>query len=131
MTTRKDLVIKEKESRKLLESEEDIDINNIEDIEEAITNQIQEVNESKELFDNNKIGTKTDLSDDEVVQATKLKYMAKRFDLPIYEDLLQNLMEYKLSRNRKSRKEYIESMGKKMSEFLKGFGNGGTNEFRR
>lgn len=97
----------------------------IEDIEEELTRQISgEQNESKELFDNKNIRTRTELSDEEIVYATKLRYMAVKFNLPIYDVILQEFMEMRLSRKRKSRSEYIESMKQKMQNM---FGNMGFN----
>lgn len=107
-----------------------IDDKAIEDIEEELTKQLSSGdNESKELFDNKNIRTKTDLSDDEIVYATKLRYMSIKYNLPIYDVILQEFMEMRLSRKRKSRGEYIESMKQKVRDMFGGLGgfNNGLN----
>lgn len=102
----------------------DININDIEDLEEEISAQIGQVNESKELFSNSNVRTRTDLSDNEIILATKIRYMRVQFDIPVYDVLLQEFMEMRLSRSRKSRKEYIESMKQKAQNMIGGFTNG-------
>ena len=105
----------------------DININDIEDLEEEINTQLGQSNESKELFSNSNIRTKTDLSDNEISMATKLRYMRIQYDIPVYDVILQEFMEMRLSRNRKSRKEYIDSMKEKAKSFMQnmGLGNNG------
>ena len=105
--------------------ERDVNIHDIEDLEEEISSQIGQVNESKELFSNTNIRTRTDLSDNEIIYATKLRYMRIQYDIPVYDVLLQEFMEMRLSRSRKSRKEYIESMKQKMKDMFNNFGGGG------
>lgn len=104
-----------------------IDIDNIEDIEEEIQKNLQSENESKELFSKKDIRTKTDLSDNEIVYATKLRFMRVKYNLPIYDLLLDEFMEMRLSKNRKSRKEYIESMKQKVKDFFGGTFGGQQN----
>lgn len=109
--------------------EEDIPVNDIDSVEDSLNAQLNNVNESKELFSKENIRTRTDLSDDEIRYATKLRYIRIKYDIPIYDILLQEMMEMRLSRKRKSRREYIESMKQKIRDFFGGGMRG--DEFRR
>ena len=106
---------------------EDINI-----LESFINKNVKEEKESKELFSNANIETRTDLTTSEIIGIAKLKFLCDEYGLDNFRKMLIYFMELKLSKDRKSRKEFIEAI--KRSDQFNGFGNsanlGGFNNGR-
>lgn len=63
-------------------------------------------------FDDHEIDikTKTDLSNDDIKQLTRLKLIAQRFDIPIIDSLCDTFCLFRISTNRLGRNEIIETI---------------------
>jgi len=65
---------------------------------------------SKELFSSDKIDVKTELSGDEINMVTKLRFLEERFALGNMDTLINSLLRLRVSKNRKSRDEFIKAL---------------------
>lgn len=87
---------------------------NIELLEAGLSTNVESENSiksvSKELFTNNDISMKTDITDDEVRGFTKLDFLAMRCHLKNMEGLKNSFLSLRVSRNRKSRGEFIDAL---------------------
>lgn len=83
---------------------------------------------SKELFKNDNVETKTELSDEEILIINKLKFndsILERAGLkPVFNLFTQNYMILKISKERKSRQEFVNiNKADKTDEIMSGMGN--------
>ena len=96
--------------------------------DEMLNAQMGNDNESKELFSNNGVKTRTRLSRDEVSIATKLYFLCEQYGLDEFKEMLDNFLEIRISMDSKSRNEFIKVAGNKFEtrgNFLGGmFGRG-------
>lgn len=88
---------------------------------------------SKELFNEKDIDTKTELSHDDITGVTKLRFLEERYGVRNIPILVNSLLTLRISKNRKSREEFIESLqaerrskqGGSIMDKFKGMFNGG------
>lgn len=65
----------------------------------------------KELLDTSKnMETKSDLTDDNIIEVLKLKHIAKKYKLNELNELINLFMKLRVSRNRLGRKEFIQAI---------------------
>lgn len=100
------------------------ELNDITELENMIADNIKEKKESQELFSKEHIEVKTDINEEEVSIISRLKFLCDELDLNNFRKALIYLMELRLSKGRKSRKEFIDSIKKEQQ--LLGL-NGGSN----
>jgi len=100
-----------------------LELENITEIESMINKSVKEEKESKELFSKEDIEVKTDVDLDETSSISRLLFLCDELELDNFRKALKYLMQLRLSKGRKSRKEYIDSIKK---EQLLGI-NGGQN----
>ena len=67
-------------------------------------------NDSGRLLDKKDVEVKTELNDAEIVNISKLRFIADRYHVPVLKDFTDNLMTLKISRNRKGRTEFIQGL---------------------
>ena len=99
------------------------ELKDITQIEDLISKSVKEDKESKELFSKEDIEVKTDVDLDETSSISRLLFLCDELELDNFRKALKYLMQLRLSKGRKSRKEYIDSIKK---EQLLGI-NGGQN----
>lgn len=64
----------------------------------------------KELIDTKKnLGSKTDLSFQQIVEVCKLKHIARKYKLRGLDTFIEDFMLFSISKNRLGRKEFIEA----------------------
>lgn len=80
-------------------------------IESLINANLKEESPSMELFKDNNIKVKTELSRDEIGIVSKLYFVTEYFELSGFSELLNNFLKLRVSKDRKGRKEYVD-MGK-------------------
>lgn len=66
--------------------------------------------DSSQLLKKNDIELKTELTDPEIVSIAKIRFMAEMYDIDILEQFTNNLMELKVSRFRRGRREFIQGL---------------------
>ena len=94
-------------------------------IEKLINNSVKQDNDSKELFGIEDIEARTDITEEETSIIARLKFLCDELGLTNFEKALTHLMVLRLSKGRKSRKEYTDSLGKNHNQFM-GMANGGN-----
>jgi len=104
------------------------ELKEISQIEKLISNSVKEDKESKELFSKEDIEVKTDINEEETSIIARLKFLCDELNLKNFEKSLTYLMELRVSKGRKSRKEFIDSI-KKEGQFLGMNGGGNTGGF--
>lgn len=100
------------------------ELKDITQIEDLISKSIKEERESKELFSKKDIEVKTDISEEETSIIARLMFLCDELDLDNFRSAIVKLMELRVSKGRKSRKEYIEAI-KKDNQFM-GLQSGGN-----
>ncbi len=65
---------------------------------------------SKELFTNNAIFLKTEVSHDEIPNITRILFLRDRFGVQNMDTAINSFLSLRVSKDRKSRKEFIESL---------------------
>jgi len=98
------------------------DLEDIANLEQFLNKTVKDEPESKELFSKENIEVKTDLDDQEISIIARLKFLCDELDLENFRKSLTYLMELKVSKGRKSRKEFIDSIKKQEL-----FNNGNNN----
>lgn len=100
----------------------------IEGIEKLINQELKEEKESKEIFKSEGIKTRTDLNDNEISAMSRLLFLCDTFEFNNLNKALHNFMELRLSRNRKSRKEFIDALkSNQVNNQFMPFNGGGQN----
>jgi len=96
------------------ETIEDIDLGQ-DSIEEMFSNE-QQANQDnvKELFHEKHVKARTDLSMRQIKLVTKGYYLAKLIGVPEVKDLLMDFLTLSISKDRKSRAEYVEGLKAKL-----------------
>jgi hypothetical protein len=90
---------------------------------------------SKELFTHSNIDVKTEVSHDEINNLTRLRFLRDRFNVQNVDTLTQSFLALRVSKDRKSRREFIEALqsenrssqgGNFLSKMFGGGGGGGN-----
>lgn len=81
-------------------------------------NQVKSV--SKELFNRKSIDLKTDVSHDEINNLTRLRFLAERFNVKNVDLLTESFLSLRVSKNRASRREFIEALQSERREKQQG-----------
>jgi hypothetical protein len=97
------------EGERLLEDTFKKDIS-LEELQEAGQQKQEALNGSAELFNARNIELKTDLSPREVVAASKLLFIADRYNIDGLRDFVYDLLRLKVSQFRKGRGEFIQGL---------------------
>lgn len=105
MATREE---KHLEAEKLLEETFDKSLT-VEDLQQSAQAE-PELEGAKALFDSHDIELKTDLSPREVVAASKLLFIANRYDIHGLNDFINDLLKLKVSQFRRGRGEFIQGL---------------------
>ena len=92
-----------------------IDMDDISEKFQAMSNKNEMADVIKELFDQSKIFMITDLSPDEIRLMTKIYAVATIKDIAIYKESLEIFSQLLLSNKRKSRTELLEAIRGYMS----------------
>jgi len=100
------------------------ELKEIAQIEDLINKSVKEEKESKELFSKKDIEVKTDISEEETSIIARLMFLCDELQLDNFRKAIIKLMELRVSKGRKSRKEYIEAL-KKDNQFM-GLNHGGN-----
>lgn len=112
------------------EDEEDKALSNVEDLENMFSGSQSESSILKELFSQKNFKTKTHLSGDEISIISRLYLMGRITKRPLIKDILDEFLVLRISKDRLSRKEFVDAH--KNREENKGgmFGNlfGGQNK---
>jgi len=99
-------------------------------IEKLIKNQVKEENPIKELINRDDIELKTDLNEEEISIVARLKFLCDELELNNFRKALVYLLELKVSKNRKGRKEFLEGLKRDQPPMMnnnQGFNNGRFN----
>ena len=105
------------------ESVEKVELDNNDSLEVVLSETEQESNqELQELFSNDNIEKKTDLSTRQVVALAKAKTFADRYNNKPLDDFINRFVVYAVSKNRQGRTEFVESFKAKILEPLGMFG---------
>lgn len=65
---------------------------------------------SKELFSKKDLDLRTEVSHDEINDVTRLRFLEERFKVRNIEPLVQSFLALRVSKDRKSRREFIEGL---------------------
>lgn len=106
------------QNRKKFVSGEDMSISDDDlgiDAESTIEDMMRQENsalkpEVKELFDEDKVKARTDLSSRQVKLITKAYYLAELTGMPEIKVLIHDFLTLNISKDRKSRLEYVEGL---------------------
>jgi len=88
-------------------------------------NSFQSLNEDsstnpKELFDKENITTKTELSGEQVMIISRLKvlgeHLKKSYGIDYFNELIDNFLELQISKDRKSREEFVSTFQSRNDE---------------
>jgi len=88
------------------------DLAEIANLESFINKNVKEDKSEKELFSKEDIEVKTDLSEEEISIIARLKFLCDELDLDKFRKALTYFMELRVSKGRKSRKEFLDALGK-------------------
>lgn len=111
-------------------------------IETRLSQDIEQENSiktvSKELFSKDSIEMKTEITHDEINDITRLEFLAAKFGISNVDVLKSSFLRLRVSKNRKSRGEFIASLqtenrnnnpaGGFLSKMFGGLGGGGGNQ---
>jgi hypothetical protein len=90
-------------------------------IENMFRNEQQaNANDVKELFYENKVKARTDLSGRQIKLITKAFYLAKMTGMTEINEILSDFMTLRISDSRQSRKEYVEGLKAKIDNQIQG-----------
>lgn len=67
-------------------------------------------NVSKELFSHLNVDTKTEVSDEEIILLTKLRFLRDRYHIKNVDGIIQSFLTLRISKGRKSRDEVIKAL---------------------
>lgn len=79
-------------------------------VDEGVSNELQE------LFSNNNLEKKGDINARQVMALAKAKTFANRYNNQILNEFINNYIVYSVSKDRKGRKEFVESFRAKILE---------------
>lgn len=83
-------------------------------IERGLTQQFETDNTiksvSKELFSGKEVSLKSEVSHDEINDITRLHFLKEKFGVSNIDVLIQSLLELRVSKDRKSRREFVETV---------------------
>lgn len=72
------------------------------------TNHVESV--SKELFDDQKIDLRTEVSDEEIKNLARLRFMSTHFKCSTMDVVIDSFLSLRVSKERKSRGEFIQAL---------------------
>lgn len=120
-------MVKKKEELKPLDIEivtkedlEDIQDDDVEELEELFNNN-SETSVLKELFNDKRFKTKTDVNDDEISIMSRLYFMSEITNRPKLKRVLDEFLILRISKDRQSRKEFVEAQKERNTENKAGF----------
>jgi hypothetical protein len=103
-------------------------------IEDGLKFEVEDNNDlkqvSKDLFTEGNINLKTELSDREIATITKIQFMQEMYGLHTLENAVMQFKQLRVSKDRKSRGEFINAVGgeaktKEKEKLWSGFFGGG------
>jgi len=107
------------------------ELKEIANLESFLNKNVKDEKESKELFKKEDIELRTDISEEETSIIARLKFICDELGLDNFKKSLTYLMELRVSKGRKSRKEFLDSIKKEPQGFMGGQNNiGGFNNGR-
>lgn len=77
---------------------------------------------SRELFNRSNIDLKTEVNHDEINQVTKIRFLEDKFGIANADVLIQSFLALRVSKERKSRREFVESLQTENKNAQGGFG---------
>lgn len=111
----------------VLPTPQNIQISNIDEddsIEQMFRNDVNnQQHEVKELFSNEKVKSKSDISVRQVKLITKAFYLAKITGMKEIYTILDDFLVLSISKDRKSRLEYVEGLKARIESAIRGDGN--------
>lgn len=90
------------------------------DLQEWFKEEKKDEDVSKELFSNDTIKTRTEVSDDEIRAIAKINFACDLFQLRRFPIIIQEMLELRISKKRKSRGEFIKALSSKRDSFQMG-----------
>ena len=78
--------------------------------------ELKEESAAKELLTTENLTAKSELDDNQVLGFAKLSLLASMFKLPEVETFKRNFMELQISRKRKGRSEFVDSLKSTLGE---------------
>ncbi|MFW6129916.1 MAG: hypothetical protein ACOC56_01955 [Atribacterota bacterium] len=91
---------------------------NLDNSEPVMFEDNEKENELKDLFSQEDLEKKTDLSPNQILAFSRAKTLAEEKDVKILNQFLNNYAVYAISKGRKGRKEYVEAFKTKVLEPL-------------
>jgi hypothetical protein len=106
-------------------SELNINVDEEDTIENMFRNeQNANMNDVKELFHEDKVKARTDLSTRQIKNVTKAYYLAKITGMPEIHQILNDFLTLNISKDRKSRAEFVEGLKSRLdTSMAQGVGN--------
>jgi len=101
------------------------ELEEIEKLESFLNKKVKDESESRELFSKEDIELKTDLTEEEISIIARLKFLCDELNLDNFRKSLTYLMELRVSKGRKSRKEFLDAIKKENT--FNGMQQGGNN----
>jgi flagellar biosynthesis GTPase FlhF len=96
-----------------------INLNEDDSIESMFRNEQQNnQNDVKELFHEDKVKARTDISPRQIKLITKAYYLAEITGMPEIKKILNDFLTLSISKDRKSRAEYVQALQSKMAQDL-------------
>ena len=101
-----------------------IDVSGVEDFSNMFNNETSNPSDNvKELFKEDKVKTRTELTKRQVKQFTKAYYLADITGMPEIKGLLDNFLKLQISKDRKSRIEFVDGLKAKLDNMVATSGN--------
>lgn len=97
---------------------------NLDDLEQVIKDRSSKESEAGVLLDTSRIKLLTRLSREEITDISTLYYIAEILELGEFENLLTNLVHFKVSEGGKGRKEIVDVLKGHKPSLMQGFGGG-------
>lgn len=100
------------------------------DLQEWFKEEQKDSDVSKELFSNKNLKTRTEVSDDEIRAIAKINFACDLFELERFPQIIEEMLELRISKKRKSRGEFIKSLRREQNPLGMGsFFNRGNRGF--
>lgn len=96
----------------------------IDELEEIFNGGNTESSILKELFSGKNFKTKTEINDDEISIISRLYIMGKITKRPLINNILDEFLTLRISKNRQSRKEFVEAQKERQHQENKGLFGG-------
>lgn len=95
------------------------------ELQEWLSSEEADENVSKELFSNENIKTRTEVSNDEIASISKINFICDYMGLKKFPKMVEEFLELRVSHKRKSRGEFIKSLAKQEGAGFNPFQNRG------